>query len=69
MDMDLKVPVTTYIELVLSAQRTVEPSPVDAVVVVWPAEELDLLESDGAGEGAGDGWVEAQERVEGRGAC
>ena len=44
-------------------------SPVDAVVVVGPTEELDLLEGDGAGEGAGDGWVEAQERVERRGAC
>ena len=45
-----------------------EVLPVDAVVVVWPAEELDLLEGGGAWEAAGDGWVEAQERVEGRGA-
>ena len=44
-------------------------SPVDAIVVVGPAEELDLLEGNGAWEGACDGGVEAQERVEGRGAC
>lgn len=35
--------------------------PVDPVVIVRSSEELDLLEGDGAGEGAGDCWVEAQE--------
>ena len=35
--------------------------PVNPVVIVCSTEELDLLKGVGAGKGAGDCWVEAQE--------
>lgn len=38
--------------------------PVNSIVVVGSAEELDLLKGGGAEEGAGDCWVEAQEGVQ-----
>lgn len=42
--------------------------PVNAVVVVGSAKELDLLKGGRTGEATGDGRVEAQERVQGCGA-
>ncbi len=38
--------------------------PVNAVVVTWPVEELDLLKGDWTGEVAGDGGVKGQEGVQ-----
>lgn len=35
--------------------------PVNPIVIVCSTEKLDLLKGGGAGEGAGDCWVEAQE--------
>lgn len=41
-------------------------SPVDPIVIVGSAEKLDLFKSGGAGKGAGDGRMQAEEGVEGR---
>lgn len=38
--------------------------PVNAVVVIRPVEELDLLKGDWAGKVAGDGGVKGQEGVQ-----
>ena len=35
--------------------------PVNSIVIVCSTEELNLLKGGGAGEGAGDCWMEAQE--------
>lgn len=47
-------------------QREAEVSPVDSIVIIRSTEKLDLFKSGGAGEGAGDGRVKAQEGMKGR---
>lgn len=43
--------------------------PVNAVVVIRPIKELDLLKGDWAGEVAGDGRVKGQKGVQSCGTC
>lgn len=43
--------------------------PVNAIVVILPVKELDLLECDWAGEVAGDGRVKGQKGVQSCGTC
>lgn len=39
--------------------------PVNPIVIVRSTEELELLKGGGAGEGAGNRWMKAQERMKG----
>jgi len=43
--------------------------PVNAIVVILPVKELDLLKRDCAGEVAGDGRVKGQKGVQSCGTC
>lgn len=47
-------------------QREAEVSPVNSIAIIRSTEKLDLFKSGGAGKGAGDGRVKAQEGMKGR---